>query len=189
MEHHHYGMGDLRHFMNPATSGGNLFTPAISHPELLSSSTDGHHHHHQNNDDDQLAAAAAAAQAQAQSQSQSQSQAQQLEMLISSSSRHQLSTASPRSGLLNHHHHLFRTESSSGANNFSIGGGSSCLSGDGFGFGSGNGSGRWPRQETLTLLEVRSRLDSKFKEANQKGPLWDQVSRYHVFQFHSLHLP
>ncbi|XVE90844.1 hypothetical protein DITRI_Ditri20bG0108800 [Diplodiscus trichospermus] len=39
------------------------------------------------------------------------------------------------------------------------------------------GSSRWPRQETLTLLEIRSRLDSKFKEANQKGPLWDEVSR------------
>uniref|UniRef100_A0A803P5F4 Myb-like domain-containing protein n=1 Tax=Cannabis sativa TaxID=3483 RepID=A0A803P5F4_CANSA len=38
------------------------------------------------------------------------------------------------------------------------------------------GTGRWPRQETLTLLEIRSRLDSKFKEANQKGPLWDEVS-------------
>ncbi|XP_040991494.1 trihelix transcription factor PTL-like [Juglans microcarpa x Juglans regia] len=36
---------------------------------------------------------------------------------------------------------------------------------------------RWPRQETLTLLEIRSRLDSKFKETNQKGPLWDEVSR------------
>lgn len=46
-----------------------------------------------------------------------------------------------------------------------------CLGGDG-------GTGRWPRQETLTLLEIRSRLDSKFKEANQKGPLWDEVSRY-----------
>ncbi|KAL6145737.1 hypothetical protein ACLB2K_056422 [Fragaria x ananassa] len=45
-----------------------------------------------------------------------------------------------------------------------------CLGGDG-------GSGRWPRQETLTLLEIRSRLDHKFKEANQKGPLWDEVSR------------
>ncbi|XP_009789130.1 trihelix transcription factor PTL [Nicotiana sylvestris] len=43
--------------------------------------------------------------------------------------------------------------------------------------GGGDGSGRWPRQETLTLLEIRSRLDSKFKEANQKGPLWDEVSR------------
>ncbi|MCD7470425.1 hypothetical protein HAX54_010296 [Datura stramonium] len=50
------------------------------------------------------------------------------------------------------------------------GGGGGLLGGDG-------GSGRWPRQETLTLLEVRSRLDSKFKEANQKGPLWDEVSR------------
>ncbi|GAU37378.1 hypothetical protein TSUD_22520 [Trifolium subterraneum] len=38
-------------------------------------------------------------------------------------------------------------------------------------------TGRWPRQETLTLLEIRSRLDPKFKEANQKGPLWDEVSR------------
>lgn len=45
-------------------------------------------------------------------------------------------------------------------------------------FGADAGTGRWPRQETLTLLEIRSRLDSKFKEANQKGPLWDEVSRY-----------
>ncbi|CAD5322574.1 unnamed protein product [Arabidopsis thaliana] len=45
------------------------------------------------------------------------------------------------------------------------------------GFTDGGGTGRWPRQETLMLLEVRSRLDHKFKEANQKGPLWDEVSR------------
>ena len=44
--------------------------------------------------------------------------------------------------------------------------------------GSNGANSRWPRQETLTLLEIRSRLDSKFKESNQKGPLWDQVSRY-----------
>lgn len=44
--------------------------------------------------------------------------------------------------------------------------------------GGDGGTGRWPRQETLTLLEIRSRLDAKFKEANQKGPLWDEVSRY-----------
>uniref|UniRef100_A0A7N0V5Q5 Myb-like domain-containing protein n=1 Tax=Kalanchoe fedtschenkoi TaxID=63787 RepID=A0A7N0V5Q5_KALFE len=43
--------------------------------------------------------------------------------------------------------------------------------------GSGGGGGRWPRQETLTLLEIRSRLDNKFKEANHKGPLWDEISR------------
>ena len=44
------------------------------------------------------------------------------------------------------------------------------------GFDSGNN--RWPRQETLSLLEIRSRLDSKFRETNQKGPLWNEVSRY-----------
>uniref|UniRef100_A0A803NWS9 Myb-like domain-containing protein n=1 Tax=Cannabis sativa TaxID=3483 RepID=A0A803NWS9_CANSA len=36
---------------------------------------------------------------------------------------------------------------------------------------------RWPRQETLTLLEIRSRLNPRFKDTNQKGPLWDQISR------------
>ncbi|KAL6521137.1 hypothetical protein OROGR_017706 [Orobanche gracilis] len=45
------------------------------------------------------------------------------------------------------------------------------------GGGIDGGAGRWPRQETLTLLEIRSRLDPKFKEANQKSPLWDEVSR------------
>ncbi|ONI21755.1 hypothetical protein PRUPE_2G086500 [Prunus persica] len=43
--------------------------------------------------------------------------------------------------------------------------------------GGNNMNYRWPRQETLTLLEIRSGLDSKFKETNQKGPLWDEVSR------------
>lgn len=42
----------------------------------------------------------------------------------------------------------------------------------------GNNTSRWPRQETLTLLEIRSRLNSRFKDTNQKGPLWDQISRY-----------
>ncbi|KAI3984874.1 hypothetical protein MKX01_004642 [Papaver californicum] len=41
----------------------------------------------------------------------------------------------------------------------------------------GGGNSRWPRQETLKLLEIRSSLDNKFKEANQKGPLWDEVAR------------
>ncbi|KAE8690548.1 ERF024 protein [Hibiscus syriacus] len=49
--------------------------------------------------------------------------------------------------------------------------------GDVIPFGGDGGTERWPRQETLTLLEIRSRLDPKFKEANQKGPLWDEVSR------------
>ncbi|KAL4560408.1 hypothetical protein LXL04_032559 [Taraxacum kok-saghyz] len=51
--------------------------------------------------------------------------------------------------------------------------------------GGGNGldmeigvyGGRWTREETLTLLEIRSGLDSMFKEANHKGPVWDEVSR------------
>ncbi|XP_024965733.1 trihelix transcription factor PTL-like [Cynara cardunculus var. scolymus] len=45
------------------------------------------------------------------------------------------------------------------------------------GIGGGDVNGRWPRQETLTLLEVRSRMNCKFKEANHKGPLWNEVSR------------
>lgn len=52
------------------------------------------------------------------------------------------------------------------------------LDGGGFSGGDGGATGRWPRQETLTLLEIRSRLDHKFKEANQKGPFWDEVSRF-----------
>ncbi|KAI4318849.1 hypothetical protein MLD38_032509 [Melastoma candidum] len=47
----------------------------------------------------------------------------------------------------------------------------------GDGGGGGGGGRRWPRQETLMLLEVRSRLDPRFKQANHKGPLWDEVSR------------
>ncbi|KAJ0235129.1 Trihelix transcription factor PTL [Hirschfeldia incana] len=63
--------------------------------------------------------------------------------------------------------------------NMSTSGGGVGFSGflDGGGLGGSGGTGRWPRQETLTLLEIRSRLDHKFKEANQKGPLWDEVSR------------
>ena len=61
--------------------------------------------------------------------------------------------------------------SADGAALISFDGGMASGGGDG-------GAGRWPRQETLTLLEIRSRLDPKFKEANQKTPLWDEVSRY-----------
>ncbi|MQM08744.1 hypothetical protein Taro_041598 [Colocasia esculenta] len=56
-------------------------------------------------------------------------------------------------------------------------GGSGGTSGVGGGGGYSQSHGRWPRQETLTLLEIRSRLDTKFKEAAQKAPLWDEVSR------------
>nr|XP_043616157.1 trihelix transcription factor PTL-like [Erigeron canadensis] len=51
---------------------------------------------------------------------------------------------------------------------------------DGINLNQGGTTIRWPRQETLTLLEIRSRLDHCFKEAtssNHKAPLWDEISR------------
>lgn len=43
------------------------------------------------------------------------------------------------------------------------------------GVASGN---RWPRQETLGLLKIRSDMDAAFREATVKGPLWEDVSRF-----------
>ncbi|KAH6816877.1 hypothetical protein C2S51_000480 [Perilla frutescens var. frutescens] len=43
--------------------------------------------------------------------------------------------------------------------------------------GGGSSSNRWPRQETLALLQIRSEMDIAFRDATLKGPLWDQVSR------------
>ncbi|XP_022736394.1 trihelix transcription factor GTL1-like isoform X2 [Durio zibethinus] len=42
------------------------------------------------------------------------------------------------------------------------------------GVSSGN---RWPRQETLALLKIRSDMDAVFRDATVKGPLWEDVSR------------
>lgn len=36
---------------------------------------------------------------------------------------------------------------------------------------------RWPRQETLALLKIRSEMDSSFRDSSLKGPLWEHVSR------------
>ncbi|RCV46922.1 hypothetical protein SETIT_9G570100v2 [Setaria italica] len=41
----------------------------------------------------------------------------------------------------------------------------------------GPSGNRWPRQETLALLKIRSEMDAAFREAALKGPLWEQVSR------------
>ncbi|CAN8240237.1 unnamed protein product [Cochlearia groenlandica] len=41
----------------------------------------------------------------------------------------------------------------------------------------GFGGNRWPRQETLALLKIRSDMGIAFRDANVKGPLWDEVSR------------
>ncbi|KAL5719348.1 hypothetical protein ACHQM5_012140 [Ranunculus cassubicifolius] len=42
------------------------------------------------------------------------------------------------------------------------------------GVGGGN---RWPRQETMALLKIRSEMDAAFRDATLKGPLWEDVSR------------
>ncbi|KAF5725644.1 trihelix transcription factor GT-2-like [Tripterygium wilfordii] len=40
-----------------------------------------------------------------------------------------------------------------------------------------DGGQRWPREETLALLRIRSDMDLAFRDATVKGPLWDEVSR------------
>lgn len=41
----------------------------------------------------------------------------------------------------------------------------------------GSAGNRWPRQETLALLKIRSEMDANFRDASLKGPLWEDVSR------------
>ncbi|XP_021903521.1 trihelix transcription factor GT-2-like [Carica papaya] len=41
----------------------------------------------------------------------------------------------------------------------------------------GFGGNRWPRQETLALLKIRSDMDATFRDSSLKGPLWEEVSR------------
>ncbi|KAF9603757.1 hypothetical protein IFM89_037843 [Coptis chinensis] len=41
----------------------------------------------------------------------------------------------------------------------------------------GGGGNRWPRQETIALLKIRSEMDAAFRDATLKGPLWEDVSR------------
>ncbi|GAB2300687.1 hypothetical protein Dimus_034725 [Dionaea muscipula] len=51
--------------------------------------------------------------------------------------------------------------------------------GEGVGFGSvvdGGNSARWPKEETDILIKIRYKLRFKFREANQKGPLWEEVA-------------
>ncbi|XP_009360258.2 trihelix transcription factor GTL1 isoform X2 [Pyrus x bretschneideri] len=43
--------------------------------------------------------------------------------------------------------------------------------------GGGSSGNRWPRQETLALLKIRSDMDAAFRDATLKGPLWEDVSR------------
>lgn len=48
---------------------------------------------------------------------------------------------------------------------------------DGGGRGGGSSGNRWPRQETLALLKIRSDMDASFRDATLKGPLWEDISR------------
>lgn len=42
----------------------------------------------------------------------------------------------------------------------------------------GSRTNRWPRQETLALLKIRSDMDAVFRDSSLKGPLWEEASRY-----------
>ncbi|GER29611.1 trihelix transcription factor [Striga asiatica] len=53
-------------------------------------------------------------------------------------------------------------------------GGSGGLAEDGDRNSAGN---RWPRDETLALLKIRSDMDLAFRDSTLKAPLWDEVSR------------
>lgn len=43
--------------------------------------------------------------------------------------------------------------------------------------GRSTGGNRWPRQETLALIKIRSEMDTNFRDSGLKGPLWEEVSR------------
>lgn len=49
--------------------------------------------------------------------------------------------------------------------------------GGGSGGAGGISGNRWPRQETLALLKIRSDMDAVFRDTTIKGPLWEEVSR------------
>ncbi|MCD7468836.1 hypothetical protein HAX54_007338 [Datura stramonium] len=66
----------------------------------------------------------------------------------------------------------------SGGSSEGGGGGDVAVGGGGFSEGERNSGGnRWPRQETLALLRIRSEMDVVFKDSSLKGPLWEEVSR------------
>lgn len=40
-----------------------------------------------------------------------------------------------------------------------------------------SGGNRWPRQETIALLKIRTEMDAGFRDSSHKAPLWEEVSR------------
>ncbi|KAI8535914.1 hypothetical protein RHMOL_Rhmol10G0212500 [Rhododendron molle] len=80
---------------------------------------------------------------------------------------------------------LFQDSAAAAVNNEENGGGVPAATG---GFGEEEGGrgeegyrnfagNRWPRDETLALLKIRSDMDAIFRDSNLKAPLWDEVSR------------
>ncbi|CAA0812911.1 Trihelix transcription factor GT-2 [Striga hermonthica] len=65
--------------------------------------------------------------------------------------------------------------SEAGAASSSVPGGG--LEESGGGGGGGGGGNRWPRQETVALLKIRSDMDVTFRDSSLKGPLWEEISR------------
>ncbi|KAJ8561453.1 hypothetical protein K7X08_027643 [Anisodus acutangulus] len=65
----------------------------------------------------------------------------------------------------------------SGGSSEGGGGGDVGVGGGGFSEERNSGGNRWPRQETLALLRIRSEMDVVFKDSSLKGPLWKEVSR------------
>uniref|UniRef100_A0A7C8YL96 Myb-like domain-containing protein n=1 Tax=Opuntia streptacantha TaxID=393608 RepID=A0A7C8YL96_OPUST len=151
-----YGIADLRQLISRAAVAGPQFPPyAPPPPDLFCAQPHPHHHH------------------------------QQYEMVVMGRHvtsevpdmfNHTQARANSTTGMFHHHHqhqdnhHQLNNGDSTTTTTTTTGGSGGLDGGDG-------GSARWPRQETLTLLEIRSRLHHKFKEANQKGPLWDEVAR------------
>ncbi|XP_010683862.2 trihelix transcription factor PTL isoform X2 [Beta vulgaris subsp. vulgaris] len=165
-----YGISDLRQFISRATVPQFPYNPQ---PPSLPSSSDlfsAHHHHHR-----VLSPPAAASQ-------QQQQQQQQYEMVVMGRNMSAAVAAdmlhhNTATGFL-HHHKDPHPYSDSTTTTVTVTATATATATNSGGFEAADGgAARWPRQETLTLLEIRSRLDHKFKEANQKGPLWDEVAR------------
>lgn len=173
-----YGISDLRQFISRATVAQY---PPYPQPSIPSSSDlfSPHHHHRALSPPTAAAAAAAAAQQQHTPQ-------QQYEMVVMGRSMSDMLHHNTTSGAgfhnhhhkdHHHHHHQHQQHPHFNSDSTTTTATAAATNNSG-GFDGGDvGAARWPRQETLTLLEIRSRLDHKFKEANQKGPLWDEVAR------------
>ncbi|GAB4856409.1 hypothetical protein Ancab_014328 [Ancistrocladus abbreviatus] len=180
MEDQYAMPADLRHFINTTTARPTSQFPPIpqpqAHPPPDFFSSHHHHHHHHHRFVPQPP------------------QPYPIEMLVMGRHVTDILPCASGDGAVGVNLHDFHSDSATTTTittntnntsvtttnsnmNFSVFDPEACGGGDSGGVSLDGGTARWPRQETLTLLEVRSRLDHRFKEANQKAPLWDEVSR------------